>query len=341
MPRKARIDAPGAVHHIIVRGIERGILFRDDKDRNDFLTRLGKILIETKTRCFAWALIPNHFHLLLKTGSLPVATVLGRLLTGYATSFNRRHHRSGHLFKNRYKSILCQEDAYLKELVRYIHLNPLRATIVPDVSELDRYPFSGHSYLMGKRSNDWQAMDEVLALFGEEKSVARRRYRAFLMKGIALGTQPDLVGGGLIRSAGGWSAVRLMRKAGLFQKSDERILGDGEFVERVLSEARESMKTRYSLSTQGISIADIIPAVCNLFSIEPHRIIGPSKERTIVKARALVCYWAVRELGMTMTEVAKHLKIALSTASSVVNKGEKIARDQCLSLKDILNTGRL
>jgi REP element-mobilizing transposase RayT len=74
MPRKARIDAPGAVHHIIVRGIERGILFRDDEDRNDFLTRLGKILTETKTRCFAWALIPNHFHLLLKTGSFPVAT---------------------------------------------------------------------------------------------------------------------------------------------------------------------------------------------------------------------------------------------------------------------------
>ena len=203
MPRKARIDAPGAVHHIIVRGIERGIIFRDDKDRNDFLTRLGKILNETKTPCFAWALIPNHFHLLLKTGSLPVATVMGRLLTGYATSFNRRHHRSGHLFQNRYKSILCQEDAYLKELVRYIHLNPLRATIVPDVSELDRYAFSGHSYLIGKRSNDWQAMDEVFALFGEGKSVARRRYRAFIMKGVALGTQPDLVGGGLIRSAGG------------------------------------------------------------------------------------------------------------------------------------------
>ncbi|MFZ3048986.1 MAG: transposase, partial [Desulfatirhabdiaceae bacterium] len=133
------------------------------------------------------------------------------------------------------------------------------------------------------------------------KSVARRRYRAFLMKGIALGTQPDLVGGGLIRSAGGWSAVRLMRKAGLFQKSDERMLGDGEFVDRI---------------------------------------IGPSKERAIVKARALVCYRAVRELEMTMTEVARHLKIALSTASSVVNKGKKIASDQCLSIKDILNANK-
>jgi len=142
------------------------------------------------------------------------------------------------------------------------------------------------------------------------------------------------------RSESNQPAVRLMRKAGLFQKSDERMLGDGEFVERVLSEARESMKTRYSLSTQGISIADIIPAVCNIFSIEPHRIIGPSKERTIVKARALICYGTVRELGMTMTEVAKHLKITLSTASTVVNKGEKIARDQCLSVKDMLNANK-
>jgi len=89
MPRKARIDASEAVHHFIVRGMERGIIFRDDADRNDFFTRLGKILIETKTRCFAWTLIPNHFHLLLKTGSFPVATVMGRLLTGYAMSCSR------------------------------------------------------------------------------------------------------------------------------------------------------------------------------------------------------------------------------------------------------------
>jgi len=127
MPRKAGIDAAGALHHIIVRGIERRKIFYDDADRDAFVNRLGQVLIETQTDCFAWALIPNHVHLLLRTGLTPIATVMRRLLTGYAVQFNRRHRRHGHIFQNRYKSILCQEDPYLKELVRYIHLNPLRA----------------------------------------------------------------------------------------------------------------------------------------------------------------------------------------------------------------------
>ena len=133
MPRKSRIDAPRALHHIIVRGIERGKLFIDDMDRNNFLDRMGGIIHETHTICYAWALIPNHFHLLLRTGQVPIATFMMRLLTGHAGYFNKRHRRSGHLFQNRYKSILCQEEPYLLELVRYIHLNPLRASIIQDL----------------------------------------------------------------------------------------------------------------------------------------------------------------------------------------------------------------
>jgi REP element-mobilizing transposase RayT len=108
MPRKARIDAPGALHHIICRGIERRKIFDDDVDRDNFLERLGNILIETSTPCYSWALIPNHFHLLLRTGNMAISTVMRRLLTGYTVSYNRRHRRSGHLFQNRFKSILCQ-----------------------------------------------------------------------------------------------------------------------------------------------------------------------------------------------------------------------------------------
>jgi REP element-mobilizing transposase RayT len=127
MPRKARIDAPGALHHIIFRGIEQRLIFRDDRDRDQLIDRLSEILAETDTPCYAWALMPNHVHFLLKTGLTPIATIMRRLLTGYAGYFNRRHRRHGHLFQNRYKSILCQEESYFRELVRYIHLNPLRA----------------------------------------------------------------------------------------------------------------------------------------------------------------------------------------------------------------------
>jgi REP element-mobilizing transposase RayT len=132
--RKARIDMSGALHHLMIRGIERNKIFRDDQDRDNFLDRLGKILVETKTPCYVWALLPNHVHLLLRTGRSPLATVMGRLLTGYAVTFNHKYKRHGQLFQNRYKSILFQEDPYLLELVRYIHMNPLRAKVVLDYS---------------------------------------------------------------------------------------------------------------------------------------------------------------------------------------------------------------
>ena len=130
MPRQACIDAPGALHHIIIRGIERTLIFTDDRDRENFLERLSQLLPESQTPCYAWALMSNHAHLLLRTGRVAIASLMRRLLTGYAVSFNKRHRRHGHLFENRYKSILCEEDRYLRQLVAYIHLNPLRAGIV-------------------------------------------------------------------------------------------------------------------------------------------------------------------------------------------------------------------
>jgi len=250
MPRKARIDAPGALHHIIVRGIERRRIFSDDQDRDNFVERLGNIVTETQTSCFAWALIPNHAHILLRTGPTPLATVMRRLLTGYAVSYNRRHRRHGHLFQNRYKSILCQEDTYLLELVRYIHLNPLRAKIVKSLTDSDRYPYSGHSALMGKIRRNFQDTGYVLQLFGKKVPAARRAYHTYVEKGIAQGRRPELVGGGLVRSAGGWSAVKAMRRVQDHMKSDERILGDGDFAQSVLDEAKERLEERSMLQAQ-------------------------------------------------------------------------------------------
>jgi len=237
MPRKARIDAPGALHHIIFRGIERRKIFRDNKDRDNFIKRLGTVLSETSTPCFAWALIPNHVHLLLRTGNVPISTVMRRLLTGHAAYFNRRHRRHGKLFQNRYKSILCQEDAYLLELVRYIHLNPLRAKLVANLTSLDKWSYSGHSTLVGKGKNPWQDDRYVLKVFGKSLSASRRKYKAYVAEAVDQGKRPELTGGGLIRSMGGWSAVKMLRHSALRMKSDERILGDGDFVEKVLKSA--------------------------------------------------------------------------------------------------------
>lgn len=337
MPRKARIDAPGALHHIIVRGIERRKIFYDDNDRDNFLNRLGMILVDTKTSCFAWALIPNHLHLLLRTGGTPIATVMRRLLTGYAVSFNRRHRRHGQLFQNRYKSILCQEDPYLLELVRYIHLNPLRAGLVSDLKKLDKHPYCGHCVLLGKRKNDWQDTEYILKLFNSKYSIARRRYRDYVKKGITEGRRPDLVGGGLIRSAGGWSVVKALRKSNSRMKGDERILGDGDFVETVLKEARESLMRKYAFEAQGYDFDWLVKHVAKLLNIEPKDVLTRGKYKQSVKARSLLCYWGTRELGMTTIELAKKLNLAQPTISQSAMRGREIAEGEGLKLLEQIN----
>lgn len=285
MPRKSRIDAPGALHHIIARGIEQKEIFKDDLDRNNFLDRLGVILTDTKTICYAWALIPNHFHLLLRTGSAPIATVMRRLLTGYAVSHNRRHRRYGHLFQNRYKSILCQEDVYLLELIRYIHLNPLRTRLVSDLNQPSKYSYAGHGVLMGKTKNDWQDIGSVLKMFGKKAGPARRKYSAFVKRGILKGKRPDLIGGGLIRSAGGWSAIKAQRKAKIYQKGDERILGDGDFVNQTLNAANEAIERKYSLKARGFDLDKVARRVADLLHIEYDVVWTAGKHRHIVEAR--------------------------------------------------------
>lgn len=337
MPRKARIDATGALHHVIARGIEKRLIFRDDVDRNDFLNRLAAIIDDTATRCLAWALLPNHFHLLLKTGRVPIATVMRRLLTGYAVTFNYRHRRSGHLFQNRYKSILCQEDAYLTELVRYIHLNPVRAGIVNDLLRLDSYEFCGHSTLVGNYSRPWQDTDAVLGFFAERYPVATKAYRTFVGKGIHQGKREDLIGGGLIRSAGGWSNLMAMRKEKSFHKSDERILGDSDFVENVLREAREQKERKTMLNTRGVNLDRLASIVAELMNIEAPVVFAPGKERTRVAARSLLCFWAVRELGLPLTELSRKLGISPSAISLSVQRGERLAEQNGYSLATILN----
>ena len=332
MPRRSRIDAPGALHHIIVRGIDKKNIFKDDADKDNFLERLKNILSDNATLCFGWALIPNHLHLLLRTGSVPISTVMKRLLTGHAIYFNRKYRRVGHLFQNRYKSILCQEDAYLLELVRYIHLNPIRAKIVPDLKSLDKYAYSGHAAIMGKKKNDWQDTDYVLKLFNTKLSLARRQYREYVKRGISAGKRPDLIGGGLVRSVGGWDALKGLRKIKAYMKGDERILGDSDFVETVLKASQDEFDRNYLLKAGGYDFNTVVDRVAEVLGINRDEVLSSGRQPHRVKARSLVCFWASRELGMSMVELSKRLKISQPTVSQSANRGEKIARENKLNL---------
>ncbi len=315
MPRKARLDAPGALHHIIFRGIERKAIFRDTRDYETFLERFGAVLDDTRTSCYAWALLPNHGHLLLKTGTVPLSTVMRRLLTGYAQYFNRRHRRAGHLFQNRYKSVLCEEDPYFLELVRYIHLNPLRVRtpIVEDIRALEEYPWSGHGVIMGKKRYTWQNTDAVVACFK-----GKHAYRSFIEKGIPSGKRSDLTGGGLVRSSGGWTALNAQRESVSW---DERILGSSDFVTSVLKQADETYDQRTLAAGKGISIDRVISAVADHLDLDPGHIKSAFKASKLAQARALICYLSIDLLKVTGVEIGTALGLTRSAVSKLASRG--------------------
>ena len=333
MPRLARLDAPGVLHHIMIRGIERRKIFLSRRDYEDFLDRLAILLPETKTACYAWALLQNHAHFLFRTGAVPLARLMRRLLTGYAVSFNLRHKRHGHLFQNRYKSVICQEDAYLRELVRYIHLNPFRAGIVADVEELRGYSYSGHSALMGKRKREWQDVDYVLRHFGESVRKARNVYEAYVKEGVEHGRREELTGGGLIRSLGGWSEARRSREKGIDHiMSDERILGDSEFVQSVLAQANEEYDRRYELKLRGFDLERIAERVAELYGIRKEEVFSKGRQREKVKARSVLCYWAVRDAGISLRTLARRLGISGPGVGYAVERGAALVRENNYAL---------
>ncbi len=190
MPRAPRLDAPGCVHHVMLRGVERRIIFHDDLDRQDLLDRLSRVLAEARMPCFAWAFMPNHLHLVLRTGPVPLSRVMARVGTGYAQAFNRRHDRVGHLFQNRYRSILVEDDAQLLLLVRYVHRNPLQAGLVSSLRELERYPWTGHATLMGYECAPFQDARVVLNCFGSTETDARPRLMAWMSEERDLADEP-------------------------------------------------------------------------------------------------------------------------------------------------------
>jgi len=235
---------------VIIRRIEKRPIVDDGKDRKEFVLRMSNIGTEEKTPVYAWTLLTNHAHILLRSGPRGLSKFMRRLLTSYAICYNHRHKRHGHLFQNRYKSIICEEDAYFQELLRYIHLNPIRAHIVPTIAKLDAYPWCGHAVILGRRKHEWQDRGYVSRWFGTHDKEATKNYRLYVQEGIPLGSRPELVGGGLIRSLGGWSNVISMRRHGDRALSDERILGTGAFVEQILNEADDLVKRQVPESSQ-------------------------------------------------------------------------------------------
>jgi putative transposase len=321
MPRQARLDAAGTLHHVMIRGIERRRIVDDEQDRRDFVLRLGRLAVETCTSIYAWALMSNHAHLLLSSGPRGLAQFMRRLLTGYAVNYNLRHRRHGHLFQNRYKSIVCDGDSYFTELVRYIHLNPLRVRLVADLAELEGYPYCGHGVLLGTVRNEWQERDSVLAQFGDREGEAKGAYRRFVAEGVELGRRPELVGGGLIRSQGGWSEVKSVRRRASREMADERILGSGNFVERVIREAEARAQRLYASKEHGHRVEHIIAEACKRSNVSLTELRSGSRRGAIPALRGDLSRKLVEDYGTTIAEAARQLGVSTSAISKSLARG--------------------
>ena len=318
-----RLDAPGTLHHVMVRGIERTSIFRDDTDRSDFVARLAALAEAGALTVYAWALLPNHAHLLVRTGRGPLPRSMRSLLTGYAGAFNRRHHRVGHLFQNRYKSIVVEEEPYLQELVRYLHLNPFRAGVVRDLRTLDRYPWTGHSALLGTVPRPWQDTQSILAEFGPSPVRAKRGYRGFLVDGAAQGRRPELQGGGLLRSLGGWAQLTALRRGREAYLGDPRILGSGDFV----AQLQRELPDRVQRLVPPCALETLCTAVCTHVGIAPAILPGGGREPAVARARAGIAYLWVARLGHPGRPLAPVLGVHPAVVYQAARRGAAQARE--------------
>ena len=241
-------------------------------------------------------------------------------MTGYAVTFNRRHRRNGHLFQNRYKSIICEEDPYFLALVRYIHLNPLRAGLVRNLSELKEYPWSGHRALIGDQKNGWQETGEVLGRFSEKTGWARRYYRRFLEEGMNQGEESDFEGGGLVRS------LRLKEGRSWENGSrdgevhDERVLGGRKFVKKVLKETGSPWTDK----KVQVPLSELVGRVSEWFKVDPEDLFLGRRKREVSSARALVSYLAVHKMGYRFSEVGEALKVHPVSVARSLEKGRQV-----------------
>jgi REP element-mobilizing transposase RayT len=296
------LDAEGTIHHVIVRGIEQRRIFDDDGDRRSFISRLATVAVETETTIYAWALLPNHAHALIRSGPLGISKFMRRLLTGYAVYYNRKHDRRGYLFQNRYKSIICDEEAYFRELIRYIHLNPLRAGLVDGLDALDSYPWCGHAFTIGGAKYHWHDVAFVLARFGDNGHEARSRYRKFLESGI----RDETAGGKSRKWKSDWSLLDWLKSIQTGDTGDtkdpdrdERILGRDAFVQSILPNNKKIRRPAVS------SHEKIIRTNCEKNDISTEELLSGSRRSCVVELRKQLVRQLIAQPGITLAEIGR------------------------------------
>lgn len=294
MPRKPRLYVPGALYHILSRGNNRQNIFLSDHDYQKFLKVLEQIKNQRPFFLYAYCLMPNHFHLLLEVSQCPPSVILQRLLTSYTLYFNKIHQKNGHLFQGRYKAILCDKDAYFLELVRYIHLNPVRTGLVRMPSE---WKWSGHREYLDLDKRGLIDQNAVLNYFGEEGELTFSRYAAFVNEGIALGHKKEL-----------------------YPREKESYLGDHKFAS-VLAREMERIrhKSEEKRDKQDIAgLEEILEKISQSEKLSPDLIRSSSRLRKVAEVRKIFIGEAARA-GYRISDIARFLNFSDGYISRMVN----------------------
>ena len=287
MARKPRIHLPGGLSHVIFRGNGGQDVFPAAADRYRFFLLLQEGTHRFGYRIHAFCLMTNHIHLAVQIGEIPLSRGMQNLSFRYTRWINRRENRTGHLFQGRYKAVLVDGDSYLLELVRYIHLNPVRAGMVANPEE---YPWSSHHAYLGRETLPWLTTDWLLASFGEQVYRARAEYATFVLDGLAEESRPEFHGAGV----------------------DSRLLGDDNFMDKCLS-GSGGMPLR-------LTARQIIDQLCRAYRLDASILQAKSQQRKVSEARA-AAGWLARESGcVTLTEIAGLVNRDVGSISSAVRR---------------------
>jgi putative transposase len=296
MARKPRIHYPGAVYHVILRGNGKQDIFFNDQDRYRFYLLLQEGVERFRHRIHAFCLMTSHVHLVVQVDDIPLSRIMQNLSFRYTQWVNWRHKRTGHLFQGRYKAVLVDGDSYLLELVRYVHLNPVRAKMV-DLPE--QHPWTGHHAYCGKEILPWLCTDSTLSMLAKGKGAATRAYISFVQDGLEEGRKGEFHGEGV---------------------TDSRIFGDDDFVERMAGKGEEIPAK--------VSLEEVIAATCVRCGVDANALSLRGKNQTLSHARGMVA-WIVQDLpSITLTELARRTGRDISSLSAMARRLEKRAESE-------------
>ena len=308
------MSVPGKIHHIMAHALDGMKLFRDKQDRRVFLNLFAEGLKKTRFRCYGWSLMNNHYHLVVRTNELHLSELMRTLNSRYAKYYNKKYKRRGYLFRDRYRSIVAGDQRYAMELLRYVHLNPIRAKVCRSMKELAVYPWTGHAALMGTMSNEFQHIDPVLRRFGRDLAESRAKYEAFLQRGLEQ-EEEDEVARLIGRSNAG---------VGLHDEPSCWVIGEREFVAEAIRRDTEHAMRLSRLKRAEWTLERLAQHVGEKLGLEAKRLTWRFSRGPYAKARSALAAVGYRQMGVAQTKIADFLGVTPSAVSAMVRRGEEL-----------------